>query len=197
MARPKSKNNSSNVRTRNWTIIIYPDSAPENWRDIIDEEHIEWVESPLHDKDISPDGTLKKAHYHVLLLFGGVKSYEQVLDFIQPLNCPIPKRVHNAKALVRYMAHLDHPDKEQYNVSKIVAHGGVDIYELLKANSSERYSIIREMITFIKEYNIDEFQDLVDYALENHFDDWFPLIADNSTILLNQYIKSQRHRKLN
>lgn len=198
MARPKKSNqNNSNVRTRNWTIIIYPDSAPENWRDIIDEEHIEWIESPLHDKDINPDGTPKKKHYHVLLLFGGVKSYEQVLDFIQPLNCPIPKRVHNAKALVRYMAHLDHPDKEQYNVSKIVAHGGVDIYELLKANSSEKYTIIKEMITFIKEFNIDEFQDLVDYAIENHYDDWFPIIADNSTILLNQYIKSQRHRKLN
>lgn len=196
MARPKSKNNS-NVRTRNWTIIIYPDSAPENWRDIIDEEHIEWVESPLHEKDINPDGTPKKAHYHILLLFGGVKSYEQVLDFIQPLNCPIPKRVHNARALVRYMAHLDHPDKEQYNVSKIVAHGGVDIYELLKANSSEKYTIIKEMITFIKDYNIDEFQDLVDYAIENHYDDWFPIIADSSTILLNQYIKSVRHRKLN
>lgn len=198
MARPKKSNqNNSNVRTRNWTIIIYPDSAPENWRDIIDEEHIEWIESPLHDKDINPDGTPKKKHYHVLLLFGGVKSYEQVLDFIQPLNCPIPKRVHNAKALVRYMAHLDHPDKEQYNVSKIAAHGGVDIYELLKANSSEKYTIIKEMITFIKEFNIDEFQDLVDYAIENHYDDWFPIIADNSTILLNQYIKSQRHRKLN
>ena len=195
MARPK-KSNEKGTRTRNWTIIIYPDSAPENWRDIIDEEHIEWVESPLHDKDINPDGTVKKPHYHVLLLFGGVKTYEQVLEFIQPLKCPIPKRVHNARALVRYMAHIDNPDKEQYDISKIVAHGGVDIYELLKANSSEKYSIIKEMITFIKEYNIDEFQDLVDYAIENHYDDWFPIIADTSTLLLHQYIKSVRYRKI-
>lgn len=195
MARPK-KSNENSTRTRNWTIIIYPDSAPENWRDIIDEEHIEWVESPLHDKDINPDGTIKKPHYHVLLLFSGVKSYEQVLDFIQPLKCPIPKRVHNARALVRYMAHMDHADKEQYDVSKIVAHGGVDIYELLKCNSSEKYTIIKEMITFIKEYNIDEFQDLVDYAIENHYDDWFPIIADTSTLLLHQYIKSVRYRKI-
>ncbi len=195
MARPK-KSNENGTRTRNWTIIVYPDSAPENWRDILDEEHIEWVESPLHDKDINPDGTIKKPHYHVLLLFGGVKTYEQVLEFVQPLKCPIPKRVHNARALVRYMAHLDNADKEQYDVSKIVAHGGVDIYELLKSNSSERYTIIREMITFIKEFNIDEFQDLVDYAIENHYDDWFPIIADSNTLLLNQYIKSVRYRKI-
>ena len=29
-----------------------------------------------------------KPHYHVLLLFGGVKSYDQVLELIKPLNCP-------------------------------------------------------------------------------------------------------------
>ena len=52
------------------------------------------------------------------------------------------------------------------------------------------------MIKFIKEYNIDEFQDLVDYAIENHYDDWFPIIADSNTLLLNQYIKSVRYRKI-
>ena len=120
------------TRTRNWTIIIYPESAPSNWRDILDEEHIEWVESPLHNKDVNATGEAKKEHYHVLLMFGGVKSYDQVLEFVKPLNCPIPTRCHNAKALVRYMAHLDNPDKYQYNISDIISHGGVDIAELLR-----------------------------------------------------------------
>ena len=34
-------------RTRNWNVIVYPESAPENWRQIIDDLHIEWAESPL------------------------------------------------------------------------------------------------------------------------------------------------------
>ena len=46
-------------RTRNWTIVIYPDSAPNNWREIIDDWHIEWVESPLHENDENADGTPK------------------------------------------------------------------------------------------------------------------------------------------
>ena len=158
------------TRTRNWTIIIYPESAPSNWRDILDEEHIEWVESPLHNKDINATGETKKEHYHVLLMFGGVKSYDQVLEFVKPLNCPIPARCHNAKALVRYMAHLDNPDKFQYNISDIIAHGGVDIAELLRPSSSERYCIIKEMLEFVKEYNVIEFQDLIDYAFTKHFD---------------------------
>lgn len=183
-------------RTRNWTFVLYPESAPENWRDILDEYHIEWVESPLHDKDINADGEPKKPHKHILLMFGGVKSYEQVLEITEALNQPIPQRIHNAKALVRYMAHLDNPEKAQYSPSEIIAHGGVDLAELLRPSSSERYTMLRDMIDYIRSAGVTEFQDLMDYAAAEHFDDWFPLLCDNSAYVVGQYIKSQRHRSL-
>lgn len=181
-------------RTRNWTVVVYPESAPENWREYLDDLHIEWVESPLHEYDTNATGEVKKPHWHVLLMFGGVKSYEQVMEVIQPLRCPIPQRCHNAKAMVRYMAHLDNPEKHQYSVSDIVAHGGVDISELLRPSSSERYALIREMVAFVKDNGITEFQDLMDYASMERFDDWFPLLCDNSAYVVGNYIKSQRHR---
>lgn len=181
-------------RTRNWTAVVYPDSAPENWREILDDIHIEWVESPLHEFDVNPTGELKKPHWHVLLMFGGVKSYEQVCSVLAPLNCPHPERCHNSKAMVRYMCHLDNPDKYQYPVSSIVAHGGVDLAELLRPSSSERYSIIREMCDFVRSEGVVEFQDLMDYAMFHRFDDWFPLLCDNAAYVVGQYIKSQRHR---
>ena len=181
-------------RTRNWSVVVYPESAPENWREYLDDLHIEWVESPLHEYDSNATGEVKKPHWHVLLMFGGVKSYEQVMEVIQPLRCPIPQRCHNAKAMVRYMAHLDNPDKHQYSVSDIVAHGGVDISELLRPSSSERYALIREMVAFVKDKGITEFQDLMDYASMERFDDWFPLLCDSSAYVVGNYIKSQRHR---
>lgn len=198
MASEKSKD----TRTRNWTIVVYPgeneqDGSPSNWREIIDEQHIEWVESPLHDADVTATGEKKKPHYHVLLMFGGVKTYEQVVELCEELNCPVPQKCHNAKALIRYMAHLDNPDKVQYKLEDIKAHGGVDLADLLRPNSSERYSLIKEMRNFIKEYNIIEFQDIMDYAAENRFDDWFPLLCDNSAFVIDKYIKSQRHRSCN
>lgn len=182
-------------RTRNWSIVLYPDSAPDYWRDYLDDLHIEWVESPLHDQDVNAGtGELKKAHWHVLLMFGGVKSYEQVVEVIKPLNCPIPQRCHNAKAMVRYMAHLDNPDKHQYSPSEIRSHGGVDLAELLRPSSSERYTLIREMISFVRDNRVTEFQDLMDYAAAERFDDWFPLLCDSSAYVVGNYIKSQRHR---
>lgn len=193
MAGKKSSGNKE-TRTRNWTIVLYPESAPKNWRDIIDELHIEWVESPLHDKDINGDGEVKKPHWHILLMFGGVKSYEQVLEVTKELNCPIPVRCHNVKAMVRYMAHLDNPEKAPYSTSDIKAHGGVDLSDLLKPSSSERYAIIGDMLAYIRANHVIEFQDLMDYALANEFDTWFPLLCDNSAFVVGQYIKSQRHR---
>jgi hypothetical protein len=193
MAGKKSSGNKE-TRTRNWTLVLYPESAPENWREILDDMHIEWIESPLHDKDINANGEPKKPHWHILLMFGGVKTYEQVKEITDKLNSPIPERCHNAKAMVRYMAHLDNPDKAQYSISDIKAHGGVDLAEMLRPSSSERYSLIREMMFFIKENEIMEFQDLIDYAMLNRFDDWFPLLCDNSSYVIGQYIKSQRHR---
>lgn len=191
MATEKSRGSD---RTRNWTVVVYPDSAPENWQQLLDDLHIEWVESPLHEFDANATGEVKKPHWHVLLLFGGVKSYEQVCEVVKPLNCPIPERCHNAKALVRYMAHLDNPEKFRYSVGDIKAHGGVDIAELLRPSSSERYTIIDEMAEYVKAQHITEFQDIFDYARKEKFDTWFPLLCDNSAYVVGQYIKSQRHR---
>lgn len=189
-----SEKKSNDNRTRNWTFVLYEDSAPENWREILDDMHIEWIESPWHDKDINGNGEPKKKHKHILLLFQGKKSYEQIKELTDMLNQPIPQRCHNAKAMVRYMAHLDNPEKAQYNPSDIIGHGGADVSDMLRPSSSERYTIIKDMIDYIRSSGITEFQDLMDYAADVHYDDWFPLLCDNSAYVVGLYIKSQRHR---
>ena len=58
------------------TFIVYPESAPENWRSILaDKLQVKAIISPLHDKDILDDveQTPKKAHYHVILRFDNQK----------------------------------------------------------------------------------------------------------------------------
>lgn len=188
---------STDTRVRNWTFVLYPESAPENWRSILDDEHIQWIESPLHDKDLNndEDRTPKKAHWHILLMYEGKKSYDQIKAITDRLNAPIPKKCANVKGLVRYFAHLDNPEKAQYSQSDIIGHGGADVASYFKASSSERYIIIRDMIAYVRKNNIFEFQDLMDYAAEERFDDWFPLLCDNSAYVVGQYIKSQRHRR--
>ena len=181
-------------RSRTWTFVVYPDSAPTDWRDILDAIMTPWVESPLHEFDVNPTGEVKKPHWHILMMFEGKKSFEQMKALLEPLNCPIPQIAHNAKGVVRYMAHLDNPEKHQYPASAIIGHCGADVAEFLKPTSACRYELIREMMSFVRVNGIVEFQDLVDYAMEERFDDWFPLLCDNSAFVVGNYIKSQRHR---
>src|SRR5699024_12855581 len=112
---------NKNQRSRNWSIIVSSESAPENWINILQKESVKMVVSALHDKDVNPDDTLKKAHYHVLFMVDGVKSYNQVKSIADSVNAPIPQIVGSAKGLTRYMLHLDNPDKAQYDSAHLRA----------------------------------------------------------------------------
>lgn len=181
-------------RTRNWTFIVYPDSVVENWRDILDEEYVPWVESPLHDKDLNADGTLKKAHIHVLMLYESVKTNEQIEKLTEAINATKPQKCNGVKGLVRYMIHLDNPEKYQYDKVDIISHRGADIIDLMRPTASDRYALIKEMLQFIDDNELKEFKYLMDYAMRNRFDDWFPLLCDNSAYVVQQYLKSNRHK---
>ena len=194
MAGKKSSGSDKPKRYRNWAFIVYPDSAPENWREILDDYKVQWVESPLHDQDVNPDGSVKKPHWHCLFIFDGVKSFDQIVELLKPLNCPIPVKCNSVKGDVRYMAHLDNPEKHQYSAFEIKTHGGLDLSDLLQPTRTERYILIGEMCDFIKAQGIVEFQDLVDVARQERFEDWFPLLCDNSAYIIERYIASARNR---
>lgn len=192
----EKKSSPKDDRVRNWTFLVYPESSPEDWRDILDDLHIPWVESPLHDKDNNANGEPKKAHWHILILFEGNKSYIQVKSITDKLNSTIPQKVASAKGLIRYMAHLDNPDKYQYDKGEIIGHGGIDLIEYLKPTSSTRYQLISEMRQWVQDNNCTEFFMLFDYAAVERFSDWFPLLCDNSAYIMGEYIKSIRHNKM-
>lgn len=183
-------------RTRNWTFVVYPESAPENWKELLNELHVPWVESPLHDKDKNPDGELKKSHWHVMLMFSSNKSYAQIKEITNQLRSPNPQKVANAKGMIRYFVHMDNPEKYQYEKNDIVSHGGADIASYLASTTQERYELIKEMMSFINENGILEMKDLLDYAMKERFEDWFPLLCDNSAYIVDSYIKSNRHKNM-
>lgn len=185
---------AKDTRSRTWTFLVYPESAPENWRNLLDEQHIAWVESPLHDRDINPTGEPKKAHYHILLVFEGKKSYDQILEIISCTNGTIPQRVNNQRSMVRYFAHIDNPDKAQYNITELVCHGGIDIGDLLTVGSGQKQQFIKEMMDFVRDHDIEEFYELADYAREYN-EDWFNVLIFQASYVLEKYIKSNRQRR--
>jgi len=184
-------------RTRNWTIVVYLESAPENWIEILQSEQVPFAVSPLHDKDVNVDGEIKKPHWHVMLMYSGKKSFTQIKEIADKLNAPKPEKVNNAKGMARYFVHLDNPEKYQYSKDDIRVYGGADIKQHLTSVSeqkNERYNGIAEMCDFVDGQKIIEFADLMAYARVHRFD-WFELLCDNSAYVMGAYIKSRRHRK--
>lgn len=177
-------------KKRYWTMIVYPESAPENWRDVLDDGHYSWLESPLHDKDVNADGEFKKAHWHILLMFDGPMTDVTPKKIAENINSPIPKAVGSAKGLVRYMIHLDNPEKYQYSKDDIVAHGGAEIEPFFEITNTNRLVILKEISRYVIDNDVKNFVDLVEYAIIEN-DDWFTIIADKNTLYINKLIDAQ------
>ena len=182
--------NKKDVRARTWTFILYPESAPENWRYILDGYHIPWVESPLHDKDVNPDGTVKKAHRHIILLFDGKKSFEQVKDITDALNAPIPQKTANTKGLVRYLIHMDNPEKHQYKREDIICHSGADIEQYFEISSASRERILWDIMEFIRDEKITSYSAFIGYCQDTDNREWFSIATRYYTLAIRTLIDS-------
>ena len=130
-------------RTRNYGTIVYPESAPQDWQTILAEMCIPCFISPLHDSDINPDGETKKPHYHVMIMFEGVKTVEQATEIFNQIGGVGHEIVQSARGYARYLCHLDNPEKHQYSPDDVKAYGGADYVSVIglaidkyKANQS-------------------------------------------------------------
>ena len=106
------------------------------------------------------------------------------------VNSPIPKAVGSAKGLVRYMIHLDNPEKYQYEKNEIIGHGGVDIDSFFELTTTNRLEVLKQISRYVIDNNIVNFVNLVEYAISEN-DDWFTVIADKNTLYINKLIDAQ------
>lgn len=151
-------------RRRHWNALGYPnESLEDDWRDILDNAMSgkdSWVESPLHDKDIKTDGTPKKPHYHVELDFENDHSYEQVKNLLTAAGLVRVRYTRNARAMIRYMAHLDNPEKYQYSKDGIIGHG-VDVEKLVNC-ADDINAMEHDLEIYVREHKVSEYAQLVD-----------------------------------
>ena len=179
----------STGRARYWTFLVYEDSAPENWRSILDDYHAPWVESPYHDKDINPDGTPKKPHWHVMIYFEGKRSFDQIVDLVNLINSPIPQPVLSAQG------HLDNPEKFQYNMLDIVPHQGIDITKYFLPSETQHIAYLHQMFDFINQQDIRYYSDLLDYARLHKPDTWFVTLSQRYGIMFSKYFISKEKKR--
>lgn len=179
-------------RSNKWAFLIYQESAPENYLDILEEMHIPFVLSPWHDKDVNKEtGEFKKAHKHGVLFFESLKSYTQVSELLtEKLNTPSHVEVvMSPKGMYDYFIHAENPDKTLYSIDEIESGCGFELEQFLITNNNEEY--LSTVIDIIEEHNFTEFNNLVRYArVEN------PSLLNliiNKTYFFAKYLDSRRY----
>lgn len=184
-----SDEKSRDTRVRNFATVVYPESAPENWQDILAEHCIPCFISPLHDKDLNPTGESKKPHYHVVLMFEGKKSISQVTEIFDTINGVGCEVVKSLRGYARYLCHLDNPEKAQYEPSDVrcIASDYIGTIGL----AIDKYVAIGEMQDFCEQYDIVSFYALAKYA-RAHRQDWHRILCDCGSVFMREYLKSRK-----
>lgn len=182
----------SDNRSHYWRFLIYPDSAPENWRKILNETLVDIAISPLHQ----PDEEVLKPHYHGVVKFDSLKSFKQVKKIItDPLNTVFPLIGNSGRKSYEYLIHVNHPEREQFKDAE--GNYRWDLIEHMNGATKETFCKEEEkedehinIIMYIQDNNISEMRELTNYCLGNELG-WLNLIRKSSTFY-NTLLTSNR-----
>lgn len=178
---------------RYWGFVGYPESLPENWRDLITESGLQCAISPLHDKDLNATGEEKKPHYHFIVVYDGPTTKNNVEEFCKKLNATIPIKLESIRGMYRYHLHLDNPEKYQYDDRDRILLNGFDTNSVNELTKTEVNKLKKEIIIFINDNDIVEYADLITILIENDYTQLID-VATSHTILFNTFITSRRNR---
>lgn len=180
------------VKKRHWAMVLYPESAPEDWKDQLKRSGLKCAISPLHDKDANPTGEPKKKHYHIILVYEGPTTFNNVKRFTESLNQPIPQPLEQVRGYYRYLTHEDNPEKAQYSKTGIETLNGFAIQDFVELTRGEVNRLMREVQQFIRDNEITEYGDLMDCLMDGGevMADMYD-VASSHTLFFKAYLTSQ------
>lgn len=191
-------------RARGWCAVGYLEGMAEDWIQYLDDTHIP-IAACVHDKDLFTEadekkdpahkaGTPKKLHVHINLYFDGKKSIQQVRDILEPIGVKLIQPMHSAQGATRYLLHLDHPDRAQYDEDDVICLGGVALDFSKVIPQSRVNEIMTEMARFIRDNDVDEFADFWFYCCANE-PEWFQVLNNSKAYVISKVLASMRGKR--
>lgn len=196
----------SDDRRKVWAAILYQESAPQHWKTILESTRVAIAVSPLHDRDVWTEadeeqdsrhvaGTCKKAHWHIVMYFESLKSYQQALGVVDRLGISYVEPVESPTAYNRYLCHLDSPEKAQYDVKDVIRLNGARCDQSKPKPTADELAKVRdEILDFIKQNSVTEYSELVFYAHDERLEDW-AFYIEHHTVYLEGILKSLRYSR--
>lgn len=183
-------------RTRGWTFIVWEDSTDiELFKRKIQDQGRLGLKSIFirHDKDTRADGSPKKVHWHVILLWDNTTTFKNALEVAQTVsNTTYIEPVRSITGAARYLTHMDDADKYQYDKSEVFEVGGADYSELINSSRNDRLEVMA-MCEYIRNNGITSFDTFVYYCMDENLE-WLRIISERNTFFFKNLIQSQHFR---
>ena len=193
---PVEPDNPKEVTGRYWCFVLYPESAPNDWRERLNVSGIQWALSPLHDKDTNPDGTQKKLHRHGILVWSQKTTYNNVKNFTQGvLNATIPQKLGSPVGYYRYFTHEDNPEKASYDKRDIESGNGFDIADYQKMTKEQMLEMHLMLTQAIIDNDINNYADAVMMGASMGFDEYEMIVSHTLHFLNLCKSVDYKHRK--
>lgn len=113
--------------------------------------------SPLHDKDFNGDGTPKKLHFHIIVVYSGSTTYKVMCENIQRItDGPFPIMISSVKGMYDYLTHKNNPEKAQYSNIDILSCNGF----VVPIGTAEESAIMNELEDYIITHDCQSFMRL-------------------------------------
>lgn len=195
---PKRPLVDANKRMRVGTAVVYEDSVSPDYMAYLRDLHMQVLLSPWHDKDENPDGTLKKKHRHIVLMYETVNpkwKFAEVFDAIGAVYSDREMEVASIRGMARYLCHLDNPEKYTYDTADVVELGGADYASLIERKADDK-RVLREMMQYAREHKVNDWATFVERCMDKNLD-WYDFICTGKNVAAVRYYvigRGQRER---
>lgn len=178
-----------NVKSRYWTIILYPENLIDNWKDKLYEIGLPMCYC-LHNKTKVGDED-RKEHIHLIVACPNTTTYNHIMNMFKCLNKSDKEKAFNTVQIVysmentyNYLIH-DTDDcrkkgKEPYDKKDRICINNFDIGAYVQKSIKEEKEQIKEICNIIASNKFTNFFDLHMYVLTNYDDDYFDVLIKHS-----------------
>lgn len=161
----------------------YTEADVDGWKKR--HEGLSWVTDRAHeliDGEVYLPyvGEYKKPHYHVLVAWAGSKSYQQMWEYFSCLGIRFFQKVESKGGYIRYLVHLDDPDKAQYSIDNIHSFGGIDLSALVTISQIDKLEMMGAVLSYIYDNRITSFSHLARWAVAQPDPDVWTTVASSA-----------------
>lgn len=138
--------NKKTISSRTWATSLKPSWTREQLEDFAQKMiGTAIVFGITHDKDIEPTGELVEPHTHIYLEYETPRKLSTIANLFGVAENFI-EAVKNKKGFIRYLTHLDDPEKHAYPPFEVVGNGEVDYSQVIMGNNLSDKDIAQAII---------------------------------------------------